>query len=119
MTRADRVLLALVAALLPLVYFLTWHGAHAGSRISIRSGDQAPLVVSLTEDRQVHVHGRLGDSVIEIRQGKAHFLRSPCTSKVCIHSGWLDESGQFAACLPNGVSFTVTGGPRRFDAINF
>ena len=119
MTRADLILLAMVAILLPAVYLATWHDATAGTQITIRSANHEPMTLPLTQDREVRIGGRLGESVIEIHDGKAHFLRSPCTSKVCIHSGWLGETGDFAACLPNGVSFTVAGGERRFDAINF
>lgn len=119
MTRADWILLAVVSALLPLVYLTVWRASETGTEITIRAGNQAPLTVSLAEDRQLHVDGRLGDSVIEIRAGKAHFAASPCTSKVCVHSGWVQQSGEFAACLPNGVSLTVAGGKRRYDAINF
>lgn len=119
MTRADFILLAVVGALLPAVYATAWNGATVGTEIRIQSGREAPLTLPLDQDRQVRIGGRLGDSVIEIHDGKAHFLSSPCTAKVCIHSGWLHETGEFAACLPNGVSITVAGGQRRFDAINF
>lgn len=119
MTRADWTLLAVVGALLSLVYLTAWSDRSAGTEITIRSGDQAPRTVTLARDRQLRIDGRLGDSVIEIRDGKAHFLSSPCTSKVCVHTGWLQQSGEFAACLPNGVSLTVAGGKRRYDAINF
>lgn len=119
MTRADWTLLGTAALLLPLLYLTTWGSGQAGTELTIRSGNQAPVTVALDQDRRIRVGGHLGDSVIEIQQGKAHFLHSPCTSKVCIHSGWLHESGEFAACLPNGVSITVAGGERRFDAVNF
>lgn len=119
MTRADLILIAAVAIMLPAVYLATWQDVSAGSEIVIRSADREPVILPLNQDREVRVGGRMGDSVIEIHDGKAHFLHSPCTSKVCIHSGWLDETGDFAACLPNGVSFTVAGGERRFDAVNF
>ncbi len=119
MTRADWMLLAAIAILLPAVYLATWIPSTEGTEITIQSGRNSPLTLSLSHDRRVRIAGRLGDSVIEIRQGEAHFLSSPCTSKICVHSGWLHETGEFAACLPNGVSFTVAGGQRRFDAINF
>lgn len=119
MTRADWILLSAVAVLLPLTYLAVWDESAPGTQLTIRSGADAPWTVPLTEDRQLRIGGRLGDSVIEIHDGKAHFAASPCTSKVCVHSGWLRESGEFAACLPNGVSIAVAGGQRRFDAINF
>lgn len=119
MTRADWLLLVAVALLLPTLYWGAWQQGRTGTEVVIRSGSQAPVTLTLGEERRLRIGGRLGDSVIEIHDGKAHFLESPCTSKVCVRSGWLQETGEFAACLPNGVSVTVAGGARRFDAINF
>ncbi|MDD2190204.1 MAG: NusG domain II-containing protein [Eubacteriales bacterium] len=31
------------------------------------------------------------------------FIKSDCADKVCIHTGKLNKTGQFAACLPNGI----------------
>ncbi len=31
------------------------------------------------------------------------FIESDCSDKICIHTGKLNKTGQFAACLPNGI----------------
>jgi hypothetical protein len=54
-----------------------------------------------------------------VHDGRIRFVASPCTGKQCIHSGWLDNDGEFAACLPNLISITITGRNPRFDSINF
>jgi len=70
-------------------------------------------------DRRLQLEGPLGNSTVELRDGQARFLDSPCTGKVCIHSGWLNSTGEFAACLPNRISIQLLGMHPRFDAINF
>jgi hypothetical protein len=97
------------------------HGAVAesatGLRIQIAAA--AATVTPLTPDRQVQVTGPIGESTIEIRAGQARFLSSPCPGQVCVHSGWLREAGQLAACLPNRISIQLLGSRLRFDATNF
>ncbi len=47
---------------------------------------------------------------IEVKDGKVGFIESDCPDKICIHTGFLDISGQTAVCLPNAVSVVVRGG---------
>jgi hypothetical protein len=70
-------------------------------------------------DRLLEIDGPLGASRIEIRNGRARFISSPCRGKVCIHSGWLEHTGELTACLPNRVSIQLLGQHPRFDAVNF
>ena len=50
--------------------------------------------------------------------GAIAFVESDCPDKVCIHTGKLRTSGQFAACLPNGIVMKIVpvGGQKRDDA---
>ena len=77
------------------------------------------ITLPLSGEQRVSVHGPLGDSVIEIRDGRVRFVSSPCNGKQCVHSGWLSHSGELAACLPNGIMVSVMGRERRYDSINF
>ncbi|MDR2877266.1 MAG: NusG domain II-containing protein [Chromatiales bacterium] len=111
------VLGALIA--LPWLYLTYWSGSAPGTQALIVDGSGHELTLALTMDRQVEIAGPLGASVIEIHDGKARFVSSPCTGKLCIHAGWLSASGTVAACLPNRVSLTITGHHARWDSINF
>lgn len=70
-------------------------------------------------DEILNISGPLGETRIEIHDGKARFLASPCANKVCIRAGWLAHAGEAAACLPNRISLALLGGDARFDAVNF
>lgn len=119
MTRADWLLLTVIAVILPLLYAGLWRGHGPGAAATIRAPETAPRTVALDRDQTLQVRGRMGPSTIEIKDGRARFVRSACTRKVCIHAGWLKEAGELAACLPNGVSLEIIGGDRHYDAINF
>jgi hypothetical protein len=57
------------------------------------------------------VPGPLGDTVVEIRGGRARVLSSPCQNQTCVAAGAIHAHGQWIACLPNRVLVSVEGGP--------
>lgn len=118
-THADAVVLALALALLPYLYLHYWGDATQGTEARILVGGKEVALISLRQDQSLAIPGRLGASRFEIHDGKIRFVASPCRGKQCVHSGWLSLSGEFAACLPNGISVQVVGNDPRFDAINF
>lgn len=119
MTRADRLLLLSAICMLPLLYAQLWQDGATASHIRVQAGNAAPVTTPLAADRTLHVHGPLGDSVIEVNQGRARFISSPCAGQSCVHSGWLQAAGDMTACLPNRVSLQIVGVEPRFDSINF
>jgi hypothetical protein len=105
--------------MLPFLYVRYWQAPVQGETAQIQVGTDKKMDVSLDIDRQFDIQGPLGTSIIEIHDGKIRFVNSPCRGKQCIHSGWLQHSGDFAACLPNHISVTIFGSDRVYDAINF
>lgn len=119
MTPLDWLVIASAALLLPWLYSNLWGNGSRGEFARIQVGNETPQVISLQQDQRFRFHGPLGTSVIEVHDGRIRFVESPCTGKQCIHSGWLGSDGEFAACLPNLISITVSGRNPRFDSINF
>jgi hypothetical protein len=119
MTRADRILILLAVLALPFLYIHLWFVDEPANYVLIRNGRNTPITAALLPDRVLPVAGPLGESMIEVRDGRARFVSSPCRTQVCVHSGWLANDGEFAACLPNHISLTLVGKDPRFDAINF
>src|SRR6056297_1026800 len=116
---ADALVVALAALLVGAAWAAFWTGGGPADAVQeIAPGDESRRA-ALSEDDTLEVRGHLGDSRIEIRDGRVRFVDSPCVGRYCVHSGWLSRSGQVAACLPNGVVIEVTGGDREFDAVTF
>ncbi len=44
---------------------------------------------------------------LEVQGGSCGFIHSDCPDKVCINTGFLNKSGQSAACLPNKVAVRI------------
>lgn len=119
MSRTDIIVLLCSIGLVASLYANFWGTHRHGDSADIYVGGQRILHASLLVNRTYTIQGKLGPSLIEVKNGRIHFSQSPCTSKQCIHSGWLDQGGDFAACLPNQVSIALRSPDPRFDSINF
>lgn len=118
-TRADWLVLACAVLLLPLLYAHYWDDAGPAAKVRIAASGQSDIELPLDAQRRFTVHGPLGDSVIEVDNGRVRFASSPCRGQHCVHTGWLAHAGELAACLPNGIVVSVEGARPRFDSINF
>lgn len=113
--------IAIVAALALLVasYAVYWSGLSQTALAEIRVEGKHWGHLDLFVNQTVTVHGKLGDSVIEVAGGRARFIHSPCTNKLCIRQGWVHHGGETAVCLPNTVTLQILSNDPRFDVINF
>lgn len=119
--RPGDILITLLGVVLVVsLYWQQWATPDNGPlHAEIQSLDHVPVRVSLLQDTQLTVQGRLGPSTLQVQNGQIRFVDSPCTQHLCIHRGWLAHSGDATACLPNGVSIVLHGATRRYDSINF
>lgn len=96
-----------------------WQDRHAADIAIVHSKQAGVTQLALHEDKVHYINGRLGNSQLEVSDGRLRFSNSPCKRRVCIHTGWLKESGEAAACLPNGISVVLHSDTPRYDSINF
>lgn len=119
-TYLDILLIVIAIAALPFAYKQFWGPNYRGTEVDILVTGQEGQRHSLLRNQTLTINGKLGDSVIRIKNGKAAFIDSPCTNKQCIRSGWLDRNGDTTACLPNRITLSVVGnGIARYDSVNF
>ncbi|MCG8477528.1 MAG: NusG domain II-containing protein [Spirochaetales bacterium] len=105
----DYVIFAVAAAVIvAFAVFAVEQGGQA-TTVEVRS-DEGDFVYALDEDRVLSFSGPLGETIIHIQDGTVRFVASPCRDKICIAAGALSEHGQWAACLPNRVFVTISGG---------
>jgi hypothetical protein len=112
--------LVLIASTFCVIYLFQtlWTNEHA-AKVQIRLGNIVYATYSLNQQREILVHGKLGDATISIAQGKARFAKSPCNSQYCVHQGWLTRAGQAAICLPNQISLELLGETKPYDTLNY
>ena len=99
-----------------LYYFGT--GFNQGDWVVIEVDAKRLARFPLTTDHVAHVQGPLGTTEVEIKNGRARIVRSPCKLKVCIKSGYIQYADRLSACLPNKVVVRIEGETQRgLDAV--
>ena len=115
----DRWIFAAALVWVALSYAVFWRPSAPADRLILSAPDGREEITDLSGQRMLEIKGRLGISRIEIRDGQARFVTSPCHGKYCIHSGWLRRGGDISACLPNGISLEMAGADRSYDSVNY
>ncbi|OEF98653.1 NusG domain II-containing protein [Desulfuribacillus alkaliarsenatis] len=60
----------------------------------------------IKDSKIVQIEGAI-TVVIEAQPGRIRFQSSECPDQVCVHTGWLTQQGQLAACLPSKTIVTI------------
>lgn len=95
--------------LLAWLYAAHWVPGGPAEAALLVDGAGHEIRVALDADQRVQMDGPLGTTVIEVADGRARFASSPCSNQYCVHSGWLENPGAAAACLPNRVALRLVG----------
>lgn len=111
----DWVILAI--ALLSLIPLYARYWQHSPADYVVITSPSSTQKINLHQTQVLSVKGYLGYSQLEIKQGKIRFINSPCQKKYCVHAGWQQSGGAFAACLPNHILLEVQS--EQFDAISY
>lgn len=115
---ADTIILLLAVTAVVVLARALWQPAEASRWVEVRTPTEM-VKLDLRKDAEAAFPGTLGSSVIIVEDGRARFSSSPCRNRVCIVSGWLGRTGDFAACVPNGVSVRIAARDDGYDSINY
>jgi len=91
------------------------YGGGGGERRVIIEGSGSSWVYPLDAEETVRVHGPLGDTVVQIHDGEARIVSSPCQNQVCVAAGEIHSHGQWVACLPNSVFLRIEGKGKKIE----
>jgi hypothetical protein len=111
----DIPVLAAAAALTLAIAVAVYSGEAASSRVIVRSPDKTWLFPLNAEER-ITVKGSIGETRIEIHNGRAAIVSSPCGGQICVAAGALHRNGQWVACLPNRIFLLIEGAKDTVDA---
>ena len=99
--------LVLILAVLVLLSFLLPLRQGVGARVLVDSGEQTVFVADLHKNQQVELNGPLGTTRLQIADGSAWVVSSPCPQKICIGLGKASHSGDLLACVPNRLVIRI------------
>ena len=99
--------------------FASWGvGFSKGDWVVVTVNQKETIRLPLDQDQKTHVKGPIGLTEIEVKNGRARIIRSPCKNKVCIKSGYIRYADRLAACIPNRVVIRIVGKSHRgVDAV--
>jgi len=110
----------LTIALSSLIPLYAGYWQHSPADYVLITSPTGTQQISLHQIQTLNIKGHLGLSHLEINQGKIRFIDSPCQGKYCVHAGWQQSGGAFAACLPNHILLEVhSAQSEQFDAISY
>lgn len=67
-------------------------------------------------DEYIDIQGINGITRIHLQDGRVRVEESACPDKVCVNTGWIHNSAQAIACLPNRVFVKIVNSePGDFD----
>ncbi|MEE9258612.1 MAG: NusG domain II-containing protein [Nitrospinaceae bacterium] len=108
-TLGDKILIAALFVLNVGLLAVWGAGYDQGSWVVIEVDQKEVARLPLSQDRHTHVEGPLGTTEVEIKNGKARIVRSPCKNKVCIKSGYIQYADRLSVCIPNKVVVRILG----------
>ena len=99
-TPADLVVLALLAAAVPLARRAA---AIPGDShvVLVRAGSQPPQVVDARRDATIDVVGPLGPTRVRVQHGEVWIESASCRNHLCQRMGRLRGPGRSLVCVPN------------------
>jgi len=107
-TSLDRLVVAVLLAV-ALFGIAALRQLATGAWLVVEQEGKVVYRAPLNENRRIALPGPLGETVVEIKGGRACVVDSPCKQKVCIGMGSIARSGEIIACVPNRLIFTIVG----------
>ena len=102
----DGLAVVLVLLVLFLSFFIIYNINDEGTSVHINTAS-SQFIYPLNSANEIQIKGLLGDSYVEIKEGQVRVTSAPCPLKICIHQGPISETGQWIACLPNGIMLRI------------
>jgi hypothetical protein len=92
-----------------------FNGGNAGSYVTVIS-PAGTRAVGLADDQTFTVGGLDGAVTIEVKDGAAAIMESPCQRKLCMQQGYISLVGQSVVCLPEGIKLEISDTAETYDA---
>lgn len=101
-----------------VAFFFLWDNAVPEEALIYQNGTLL-MRLNLNQEKEVKIAGPLGDTIIEIANGKARVKRDPGPKQYCVKQSWLKKSGDIAICAPSHLSLRIAGRARVYDSLGY
>ena len=112
-------LIILISLVFIIFAFKTYWHFETGSVVQVNFQGKTYGNFSLFQDKKISLVGKNGESMIEIKNGRARFKSAPCKNQYCVLQGWISFTGQILICIPNEISIEILGKTKAYDSLNY
>jgi hypothetical protein len=111
----DRSLIAVV--LISIIGFIPWlQTGLPGHAALVHVENKVVATLRLDKATELSVWGPLGETIVEVSEGKVRIKSDPGPQQRCVLQGWISRAGEALVCLPNRVLIQIPGEPD-FDSL--
>jgi hypothetical protein len=117
---AGDLLIIMVLLTCSAAVFAFGRDSYAGARhVVVAVSGKNVLELPLEANAVRTVAGPVGNTTVEIENGRVRVLDSDCPNHTCIQMGAIDHPGEVIVCVPNQVMVTIrgSGSDREFDGV--
>jgi hypothetical protein len=86
-----------------------WHKDQDKKEAIVCHNNKLLEVHDLSEDGVISISNKGMKMTINLDKGRVRVLESNCPKHVCVHTGWISNSGQAIVCVPNRIMIEVKG----------
>ena len=112
MTRADRIVIAVIAVVALVSWPIVASGAGRSADTVTITGPMGVTTVPLSDDGVYDVEGTLGSVRVRVTDGTVRVVDAVCPDRICELTGALSAPGAVIACVPNAVTVRIGGSGR-------
>jgi hypothetical protein len=99
-------ILIILAISIATLFFL-FRGNNTDASVISVDVDGIKYRYSLDTDREIILHGAIGDLTLLIKDHSASIIEAPCDNQICVKSGSISNPNAFIACVPSKVLIVV------------
>lgn len=121
MKKKDIILLLVLLAIAGvsfLAYWLMSGEVGKNGKVTVSMEGRIFGTYSLYKNQTVTIPGRLGDNILEIKDGYAKMKSAECPDQVCVNHTAIHNKNEMIICLPNEIIVEISEGEEsKTDAI--
>lgn len=95
-----------VAVIVCSIFYAAGGKSTGAGNLVITSGS-SEYIYPMDKNLVVEVSGKIGKTVVQIKNGQAFISDSPCPNKTCMQCKPISGSMNVISCLPNGIFLRV------------
>lgn len=123
MTKRDLILIMVLVLIALASFAVPYLGVKGQGNIAAEISADGKLVQhidlqSVMQQEEFSVPGPLGNTIVQIQEGRARIIESPCPDKICVRTGWIKLAGQTAICVPNRIILRIVSEDKKIDSIS-